>query len=54
MISQLGVTSDDIPLKLAISAGGKVETQVVSVKNVIGAAAQKKFQALLEAQTANL
>jgi hypothetical protein len=35
MISQLGVTSDDIPLKLAVRVGRKTETQVVEVKNVI-------------------
>jgi len=35
MISQLGVTSDEIPLKLAIRVGGKKEEQVVVVKNVI-------------------
>jgi hypothetical protein len=35
MISQLGVTSDDIPLKLAVRVGGKTEAQVVEVKNVI-------------------
>jgi hypothetical protein len=35
MVSQLGVTSDEIPLKLAIRVGNKKETQVVTVKNVI-------------------
>jgi hypothetical protein len=35
MISQLGVTSDEIPLKLTVRAGGKKETQVILVKNII-------------------
>jgi hypothetical protein len=35
MISQLGVTSDEFPLKLAVRVGGKKELQVVEVKNVI-------------------
>ena len=34
MISQLGVTSDEIPLKLSVRTGGKKEQQVVIVKNV--------------------
>ena len=46
MISQLGVTSDDIPLKLTVRSGGKSETQVVSVKNIISASAQKQFEEL--------
>lgn len=44
MISQLGVTSDEIPLKLAIFTAGKRETQVVPVKNVITAAVRKDFE----------
>lgn len=35
MISQLGVTSDEIPLKVAVKTGGKKELQVISVKNII-------------------
>jgi hypothetical protein len=35
MISQLGVTSDEIPLKVAVRVGSKKEMQVVEVKNVI-------------------
>jgi hypothetical protein len=35
MISQLGVTADDIPLKLEVRVGGKKEKQVVEIKNVI-------------------
>jgi hypothetical protein len=41
MISQLGVTSDEIPLKLAVRVGGKTETQVVTVKNVLAASLRK-------------
>jgi hypothetical protein len=46
MISQLGVTSDEIPLKLEIRAGGKKERQVVIVKNVIAASLRKEFESL--------
>lgn len=35
MISQLGVTADEIPLKLAVRAGGKKETKEVEIKTVI-------------------
>lgn len=35
MVSQLGVMSDEIPLTLVIQSGGKRETQVVTVKNII-------------------
>lgn len=35
MVSQLGVTADEIPLKLSLRIGGKTESQVVIVKNVI-------------------
>lgn len=45
MISQLGVMSDEIPLKLAIFTAGKRENQVVAVKNVITASARKDFEA---------
>jgi hypothetical protein len=44
MISQLGVSSDEIPLKLAIRVAGKKETQVVPVKNVIAASLRKQFE----------
>lgn len=43
MISQLGVTSDEIPLKLALRSGGKTEMQVVVVKNVIKDSLKKDF-----------
>jgi hypothetical protein len=46
MISQLGVTSDEIPLKLAVRAGGKKEQQVVIVKNVIKESLRKEFEQL--------
>lgn len=45
MISQLGVTSDEIPLKLEVRYGGKKERQVVNVKNIIAASARKEFEA---------
>lgn len=44
MISQLGVTSDEIPLKLSVKMGGKKEQQVVLVKNVLGASLRKEFE----------
>jgi hypothetical protein len=44
MISQLGVTSDEIPLKLAVRTGGKKEQQVVIVKNIIAESLQKEFE----------
>jgi hypothetical protein len=44
MISQLGVTSDEIPLKLAIRSGGKKELQVVLVKNIIADSLRKEFE----------
>lgn len=46
MISQLGVTSDDIPLKLTVRTGGRAESQVVSIRNIISASAQKQFETL--------
>jgi hypothetical protein len=45
MVSQLGVTSDEIPLKLAVRTGGKKEQQVVVVKNIIAAGARQEFEA---------
>jgi hypothetical protein len=44
MISQLGVTSDEIPLKLTIRTGGKKEQQVVVVKNVIKESLRQEFE----------
>ncbi len=44
MVSQLGVTSDEIPLKLAVRSGGKKEQQVVIVKNVITESLRKEFE----------
>lgn len=44
MISQLGVTSDEIPLKLALRTGGKKEQQVVIVKNIIADSLRKEFE----------
>lgn len=35
MISQLGVTSDDIPVKVSLKSGGKTETQTIEVRNVL-------------------
>jgi hypothetical protein len=46
MISQLGVTSDNIPLKLTVRTGGRAETQIIPVQNIISASAQKEFEAL--------
>ena len=46
MISQLGVTSDEIQLKLEVRQGGKKEQQVLVVKNVIAQSLRKEFEAL--------
>lgn len=46
MISQLGVTSDEIQLKLEVRYGGKKESQVVVVKNVIAQSLRKEFEGL--------
>jgi hypothetical protein len=46
MVSQLGVTNDEIPLKLALRSGGKKELQVVEVKNMIKDSLRKEFEAL--------
>ena len=35
MISQLGVTSDEIPVKVSLKMAGKTETQTVLVKNLL-------------------
>lgn len=45
MISQLGVTSDEIQLKLEVRYAGKKESQVVAVKNVISESLRKEFEA---------
>lgn len=44
MISQLGVTSDEIPLKLVLRTGGKKEEQVLVIKNVITQSLRKEFE----------
>ena len=41
MISQLGVTSDEIPLKVVVRAAGKTETQTIAIKNLILPALRK-------------
>jgi len=41
MISQLGVTSDELPIKVALRAAGKKETQVITVKTLLPPAAKK-------------
>jgi hypothetical protein len=46
MVSQLGVTSDEIPLKLSLRTGGKKEQQVLVIKNVLGASLRKEFDQL--------
>jgi hypothetical protein len=46
MVSQLGVTSDEIPLKLAVRVGGKKEQQIVVVKNIIAQSLRKEFETL--------
>src|ERR1035438_2487717 len=35
MISQLGVTSDEIPVKVSLKSAGKTETQTIPVKSVL-------------------
>lgn len=44
MVSQLGVSSDEIQLKLAVRSGGKREQQVVIVKNIITDSLRKEFE----------
>ncbi len=41
MISQLGVTSDEIPLQVAVRYAGKKDKQVINVKNIILPSVQK-------------
>lgn len=38
MVSQLGVMSDEIPVTLSIRQGGKTETKVILVKNILAPA----------------
>lgn len=44
MVSQLGVTSDEIPLKVSLRSGGKREQQVILVKNILAASLRKEFE----------
>ncbi|MEN9633006.1 MAG: hypothetical protein RL077_1410 [Verrucomicrobiota bacterium] len=46
MVSQLGVTSDEIPLKIAIRVGGKKEQQTLLIKNILAASLRKEFEQL--------
>jgi hypothetical protein len=46
MISQLGVTSDEIPLKLEVRYAGRRESQVVPVKNILTDSLRKEFDRL--------
>jgi hypothetical protein len=41
MVSQLGVTSDDIPMKVGLRTAGKKEVQVISVKSLFTAIEKK-------------
>lgn len=41
MVSQLGVTSDEIPMKVALRIGGKKELQVIPVKSIFTAIEKK-------------
>lgn len=45
MISQLGVTSDEIELRLEVRHAGKKETKIVLVKNVIADSVRKEIDA---------
>jgi len=42
MISQLGVTADEIPLKLVVRIGNKTETQTILIKSLILPSVMKK------------
>lgn len=44
MVSQLGVSSDEIQLKLEVRQGGQKESQVVIVKNTIADSLRKEFE----------
>lgn len=41
MVSQLGVTADDIPMKVGLRIGGKKELQVIPVKSIFTAIEKK-------------
>jgi hypothetical protein len=41
MISQLGVSSDEIPVKLTVRAAGRKDTQTITVKSILPPAAKK-------------
>jgi hypothetical protein len=45
MVSQLGVSSDEIPLKLEVRYAGQKESQTVVVKNVIAEALRQQVEA---------
>lgn len=42
MVSQLGVTSDEIPVKIVLRVGGKKETQIITVKSIFTAIEKSK------------
>jgi hypothetical protein len=42
MVSQLGVTSDEIPVKVVLRVGGKKETQTIPVKSIFTAIEKEK------------
>lgn len=42
MVSQLGVTSDEIPVKVAVRMAGKKDSQTIAVKNIIMASVLKQ------------
>jgi hypothetical protein len=44
MISQLGVTSDEIPLVLALRSAGRKEKQILVVKNVLARSLRQDFE----------
>jgi hypothetical protein len=41
MISQLGVSSDEIPVKVTVRAAGRKDTQTITVKSILPPAAKK-------------
>jgi hypothetical protein len=44
MISQLGVTSDEIPLVLALRSAGRKEKQILVVRNVLARSLRQDFE----------
>lgn len=44
MVSQLGVSSDEIPLQVSVRYAGKKETQVIVVKNIILPSVMKEMK----------